>query len=213
MIKVEKVEVAGLETAVRGMRNPLKSWELSDSYWDTSENLSQFVIGEKDLKLAQQLLAAGPDHSKFIRQIYVGFDLTAPLYFWKQFDTYKVATVANSESTMHTLDKKIISLNDFSFEGENPGDDKDWATDIRTIIYICEMTRQKYVQTKDKKYYKRLVQILPEGFNQKRTITCSYATLRNMYFARKNHRLEEWKDFTNFILTLPYGKELIAFEK
>ena len=148
-----------------------------------------------------------------MRQIYVGMDITAPLYWWKEADTYKVATTANSESTMHTLMKEPITLDMFSFDGMAPeGEGKDWVCDLITIVHLCETYRLKYIETKDKAYWRRLVQILPNGWNQMRTWTANYQTLRNIYFARRNHKLKEWHQFCEFIETLPYAKELICYE-
>lgn len=265
MLTVTNVEVAGFRTAIRGMRNPLKSWDKADStevigpkevsdkeyeeyykkflentpleapseefktkilnevkcnvdnsrlpYDEDSPMVPCFFLGENDLSLVQRLIKSGSDHSKFMRQIYVGMDITAPLYWWKEADTYKVATVANSESTMHTLMKEPITLDIFSFDGMAPeGEGKDWVCDLITIVHLCETYRLKYIETKDKAYWRRLVQILPNGWNQMRTWTANYQTLRNIYFARRNHKLKEWHQFCEFIETLPYAKELICYE-
>lgn len=222
MILIDNIEVFNFEGAFRGLRNPMNSWHLSDSYWDISENPNRYIIGEKDLALAQRMIAAGTDESKFLRQIFVSFDLTMPLYFAKEFDTYKVGTVANSCSTMHKLDSSEITEEMFSTDGvdlnlkilDSPLDD---ATDIgwlwKDIIFYCEQLRRKYKETKNKDYWRALIQVLPNGFLQKRTITLNYQVLRAMYFARRHHKLTEWHEFCKMIENLPYGKELICYEK
>lgn len=176
-----------------------------------------FYLGAEDLKLAQKLVLAGTDHSKFMRQIYVGFDLTAPLYLWKEIDTYKVATVANSTSTMHKLADTPINFDCFSFDNfavkGNKEANEQMLLDLHTIVSICESYRKKYVETCDKAYWRRLIQILPESWMQTRTMTMNYQTLRNIYFARKDHRLTEWHQFCNWIESLPYAKELICLKK
>ena len=204
-MKFENTQVWGFEHALRGMRNPLESWAKSDS----SENGT--VIGENDLGLAQRLIAGGTEHRKFMRQIIISVDITAPLYWWKEFDTYKVGTVANSTSTMHKLSSRPITMDCFET------DDLDSAVmdeyNISAIIDICEELRQKYLETKDKKYWKELVRWLPEGWLQTRTVTLNYENARSIYFRRKNHKLTEWSDsFIDWIGSLPYAKELIMFE-
>ena len=192
MIKIENIEVFNFEGAFRGLRNPMNSWNKSDSYWDFPEYPDKYIIGEKDLKLAQQMIGAGTDESKFMRQIFVSMDIEAPLYFWKEADTYKIATVSNSCSTMH----KITS------------------SDIKNrAVADTEWLRKKYNETKDKRYWRLLVQINPDGWLQKRTWTGNYQNLRNMYFARKNHKLIEWRQFCQMIEELPYGRELICYKK
>lgn len=216
MIKFEYTEVFGFEGAIRGMRNPLNSWDKSDSAWwvnlnEFGDEIEEFVIGENDLKLARNLAKAGNDHGKFLRQIIVSVDITAPLYWWKEFDTYKVGTVANSCSTMHKIHAKPIefsdfSMNDFYIEDEDIGL-KDCFVNV---IADCEMLRRKYVETSDEKYWRGLIQLLPSSYNQKRTVTLNYAVLRNIYHSRKNHKLDEWSiGFMNWIDTLPYAEELI----
>ena len=199
MIEVTNINVFNFEGAMRGMRNPMGSWDKNDSTSDS--------IGEADMKLAKKLVLAGTDHSKFMRQIFVSMDITAPIYWWKEMDTYKVGTVANSTSTMHKLTSKPIEESDFSF-------DSDWDLDFnlgkKYIINVCENLRKKYIETKDKRYWRALIQLLPESYNQTRTWTANYAILRNIYFARRNHKLQEWLDFCKMIESLPYGKELIT---
>lgn len=270
MIKFDNQCVSNFENAIRGMRNPLESWNQSDSryglgdcddeycasrlfdstdawmeylgygfledieseadrkqwlkaekeigewLWDNSlldkdgPYEHRFYFGPKDLKLAQSLVRAGTDEAKFMRQIFISVDITAPLYWWKEMDTYKVGTVANSTSTMHKLSSRPIEINDFSF-------DKDWDLDFNLakeyVINACETLRQKYVQTKDKRYWRALIQLLPESYNQTRTWTANYAVLRNIYFARRNHKLTEWRDFCKWIESLPWAKELICLEE
>ena len=204
MILINEIEVSNFKGAFRGLRNPLNSWHLSDSY--TDENGS-YILGEKDLDLARRMIKGGPDESKFLRQIFVSMDITAPLYWWKEMDTYKVATVANSTSTMHKITSKEITEDDFSF-------DNDWDLIFNlakaSIVESCENLRQKYLNTQDKRYWRALIQLLPEGYNQTRTWTANYQVLRNIYFARRNHKLIEWHTFCEEIEKLPYAKELIT---
>ena len=270
MIETDYYSITNFDNAIRGMRNPLESWDSMDSrfgmcfdddeytydrlvkvrnawmdydsygqledmeleidkanweirakevedwLWESSllekdgpyEN--RFYFGPKDLKLAQNLIRAGADESKFMRQIFVSVDITAPLYWWKEMDTYKVGTVANSTSTMHKLTSKPFTINDFSF-------DEDWDFEynltVSSILKTCENLRQKYIKTNNKRYWRALIQLLPESYNQTRTWTANYAVLRNIYFARRNHKLQEWRDFCSWIETLPYAKELICLEE
>lgn len=219
MIKFEKTEVMNFEGALRGMRNPLNSWDKSDSFMsydytslDRHEDRYEVVeIGPNDLNLAQRLIKAGSDHRKFLRQIFVSVDITAPLYWWKEFDTYKVATVANSCSTMHKIHSKPIELSDFSIDDFYIEDD---GIDLRdcffNVVADCESLRRKYLETKDKKYWRGLIQLLPESYNQKRTVTLNYETLRNIYGSRRNHKLDEWSiGFMEWIDSLSYAEELI----
>ena len=226
-MKFENTEVWGFEHSLRGMRNPKNSWNRSDSYQSdfTNDGKNGFVIGENDMKLAQTLIKAGNEHSKFMRQIFVSVDITAPLYWWKEFDTYKVGTVANSTSTMHKLATTPIMLDCFEIDDydrnlsltDNTKDD-DGLDNISTfeedIIYVLENIRQKYLETKDKRYWKELVRWLPESWLQKRTITMNYENVRNMYFQRRHHILkEEWIDaFCKWVETLPYAEELIMYD-
>lgn len=221
MIKIENIEVFNFEGAFRGLRNPMNSWDKSDSYWDFSERHDRYIIGEKDLKLAQRMISAGTDESKFMRQIFVSMDITAPLYWWKEADTYKIATVANSCSTMHKITSGEITEENYSFD---PEPDKK-LTDLPTDDYIrilnikqraiedVEWLRKKYKETGDKRYWRLLIQANPDGWLQKRTWTGNYQNLRNMYFARKNHKLIEWREFCQMIENLPYSKELICYKK
>lgn len=221
MIKFENTEVMNFEGALRGMRNPLNSWEKSDSYmtydyssFEPQEERSELVeIGPNDMDLAQRLIKAGSDHRKFLRQIFVSVDITAPLYWWKEFDTYKVATVANSCSTMHKIHYKPIELSDFSIDDFYiEGDGIDLRDCFINVVADCESLRRKYLETKDKKYWRGLIQLLPESYNQKRTVTLNYETLRNIYGSRRNHKLDEWSiGFMKWIDSLPYAEELIKF--
>lgn len=236
MIKVENIEVFGWEAAIRGMRNPMNSWNKSDSEFgieveeDTyNQNYITNVIndiGPNDLKLMQSLVKAGTDHSKFMRMINVTMDITAPLYWYKEWDTYKVGTVANSCSTMHKIAAKEFTLEDFSCEHLMNMEEQDvWAfyssnvSEIfnfkgvmKDIITGLNNARQLYLETKDKKYWWQLIQLLPSSYNQKRTVQLNYQVLRHMYFSRKNHKLDEWVEFCKIIETLPYAKELIIPE-
>lgn len=225
-MKFENTEVFNFEGAFRGLRNPKNSWSRSDSYQSdfTNDGKNGFVIGENDIKLAQTLIKAGNEHRKFMRQIFVSVDITAPLYWWKEFDTYKVGTVANSTSTMHKLATTPITLDCFETDDydrnlsltDNPKDD-DGLDNISTfeedIIYVLENIRQKYLETKDKRYWKELVRWLPESWLQKRTITMNYENIRNMYFQRKNHKLTEWSEsFIKWVESLPYAEDLIMYD-
>ena len=219
MIKIENIEVFNFDGAFRGLRNPMNSWNKSDSYIDTLTN--KYIVGENDLKLAQRMIGAGTDESKFMRQIFISMDITAPLYFWKEFDTYKIATVSNSCSTMHKITSGKITKENYSFD---PEPDKP-LTDLPTYDYVrildiknravadAEWLRKKYNETKDKRYWRLLVQINPDGWNQKRTWTGNYQNLRNQYFARRHHKLIEWHEYCKMIEQLPYGLELICYEK
>ena len=219
MIKIENIEVFNFEGAFRGLRNPMNSWNKSDSYIDALTN--KYIVGENDLKLAQRMIGAGTDESKFMRQIFVSMDITAPLYWWKEADTYKIATVSNSCSTMHKITSSEITEENYSFD---PEPDKP-LTDLPTNDYVrildikkravadVEWLRKKYNETKDKRYWRLLIQINPDGWLQKRTWTGNYQNLRNMYFARKNHKLIEWIQFCQIIEQLPYSKELICYKK
>lgn len=218
-MKFENTEVWGFEHSLRGMRNPMNSHAKSDSHYNNN-----YIIGENDLGLAQRLIKAGNEHRKFMRQIFVSVDITAPLYWWKEFDTYKVGTVANSTSTMHKLATTPITLDCFEIDdydrdlslADNPKDDDELdniSTFEEDIIYVLENIRQKYLETKDKRYWKELVRWLPESWLQTRTVTMNYENVRNMYFQRRNHKLTEWSEsFVKWVETLPYAEELIIYE-
>lgn len=214
MIKINEIEVFNFKGAFRGMRNPLESWDKSDSYHvidldieDTNPTANSriFVIGEEDLKLAKRLIKSGTDHSKFMRQILICMDIIAPLYWWKEFDTYKVATVANSTSTMHKLGSRLLEFKDFSWDKITPFRDN--------ILYHLNKLIAKWQSDKENKdLWREMIQDLPDSFIQMRTWTGNYQVLRNMYFARRNHKQQEWKDFCKMIEGLPYS-ELITVSK
>ena len=273
-MKFQHTETFNFNGAFRGMRNPMNSWDRSDSIFgiididygdefinlcdkwilfdnnndtiiDYYETLNKYeellfekgivksldspgwyevaILGPNDLGLAQTLVSAGPEHSKFMRQIFVSVDITAPLYWWKEFDTYKVGTVANSTSTMHKLAAAPITKEMFDFDGldlivaegtapHSSGWEYRFEDYIEDIITMCETLRLKYIETNNKSYWRALVQILPNAFLQTRTVTMSYANLRNIYFQRQNHKLKEWHQFCDWIATLPYAEELIMLE-
>lgn len=222
MIKIENTNVCGWEAAIRGMRNPLNSWDNSDSfqcdgigrYFEECPNVigenkrgadcdhdGRFVIGENDLKLMKQLIKAGSDHSKFMRMIDVSCDIIAPLYWWKEFDTYKVGTVRNSCSTMHTIHKKPFGIDDFSHEH--------CPAFLCSVMEMLNVWRNLYIETNDKKYWYAMIQLLPSSYNQRATVRLNYAVLRNMYYSRKNHKLDEWRVFCEWSESLPHS-ELIT---
>lgn len=201
MIKLERTSVMNFENAMRGARNPLASWERSDSC--TDENGS-FVFGPNDLDLAKRLARAGSDHRKFIRQIFISVDITAPIYWWKEYDTYKVGTVANSTSTMHKIHSKTFELEDFSHDHLT-----DLALDsLKRTIADLEKLRLEFLETKDKETWYSLIQLLPESYHQMRTCSFNYENVYNMYESRKTHKLEEWHVFCRWIEGLPYFKDI-----
>lgn len=203
MIKLERTSVMNLENAFRGARNPMNSWAKSDSYYDEEGN---YVLGEVDLDFGKRLCHAGGDHRKFIRQIFVSVDITAPLYWWKEFDTYKVGTVANSCSTMHKIHAKPIEREDFSCDRL----DGEGLRALDALIAYLEGERQKFCADKENRQpWHNIIQLLPSSYNQMRTVTMNYENLINMYYARKNHKLAEWHTFCDWIKTLPYAEELI----
>lgn len=205
MIKLERTSVMNLENAMRGARNPMNSWGRMDSSYDENH---AYVLGPNDLDLAKRLRKAGSDHRKFIRQIFVSVDITAPLYWWKEYDTYKVATVANSTSTMHKIHSKPFEWADFSCDHMTDGT----LAFMDTVIERLEKIRLEYIETKDKAQWYDLIQLLPSSYNQMRTCTMNYETLVNIYFARQHHKLTEWHEFCDWIKTLPYAQELIICE-
>lgn len=206
MIKITRTSVMNMENAIRGARNPMNSWNRMDSYYDEE---GHFILGENDLQLAKRLARAGSDHRKFVRQIFVSVDLEAPLYWWKEYDTYKVATVANSTSTMHKIAAKPFSLDDFSHEEMNEAA----LHCLKQTIDTLEQLRQEYLQTKDKTVWYSMIQLLPSSYHQLRTCTFNYETLINIYHARKHHKLQEWHAVCEWIEQLPYAKELIVMEE
>jgi hypothetical protein len=200
MIKLERAEVMNLEGALRGMRNPLNSWDKSD----TIDNFGHLSIGPNDRALARKLVKAGSDHRKFLRQIIISVDITAPLYWWKEYDTYKVATTANSTSTMHRIHAKPITLSDFSYERLSLGA----LTNLTGTIEFLEGRRLQFVETKDLAAWDDIIQLLPTSYNQLRTCTLSFETLLSQYHARKAHKLQEWRDYCAWAETLPYFPDL-----
>ena len=202
MLKVERIGVMNFENAIRGARNPLNSWARMDSFYDDNGN---YVLGENDIALASKLAKAGSDHRKFLRQIFVTMDITAPLYWWKEFDTYKVGTVANSCSTMHKIQAKEFSRDDFSCDRL----DEPSLALLDSVIAFLEAERVKFNETKDKQAWHNMIQLLPSSYNQMRTVTMNYEVLINMYYARRNHKLAEWHTLCDAIANLPYAKELI----
>lgn len=212
MIKVEHIDVRGMHAAIRGMRNPMNSWDRSDSYdVELDEGgPSIYIIGDADLKLMKQLLQAGPEHRKYLRMIMVYMDITAPLYWWKEYDTYKVSTVANSCSTMHKITSKPIEVSDFSMDDFYITDEGiDLKDCFINVVADCEMLRNKYLETKDKRYWRGLIQLLPSSYNQKRTVMFNYETALSMIRQRSGHKLDEWREFVQVLQDLPYMKILM----
>lgn len=212
MIKVEKIETYGWEAAIRGMRNPMNSWDKSDSHFEWGGK--DFSIGEADLALMKKLVNAGSDHRKFLRQIMVSMDITAPLYWWKEFDTYKVGTVANSCSTMHKIHAKEFTLDDFSHEhliDDEPIPGRVYSPFGMLDATINNLNKcwEMFLTTKDKRWWYSMIQLLPSSYNQLRTVTMNYEVLLNMYRARKDHKLDEWRKFCEVIAELPYFKDFI----
>ncbi len=211
MLKIENTEVFGWEAAITGMRNPLNSWAKSDSYWTYIEDAEtgqkakfEFFVGENDLQLMKKLSKAGNDHAKYLRMLNVTLCIDAPFYFWKEFSTYKIGTVANSCSTMHKIHAKEFTLDDFSHE--HMMDDSLYH--LSSTIGILNLCREKFNETKDKKWWWQMIQLLPTSYNQKRTVQLNYQVLKSMYHARKNHKLDEWHDFCAWCESLPYFMEL-----
>ena len=227
MLKIENTEVMGWEAAIRGMRNPMNSWEKSDSRFSLLDDCGDCThcnlrfdecqeqqIGQNDLDLMTRLRNAGTDHRKFMRMITVYLDITAPLYWWKEFDTYKVGTVANSCSTMHKIHEKEFTLEDFSIEHLN--DDRsaevsnlEW---FEYLIIHLNRDRRKFIETKDKQYWWQMIQLLPSSYNQRRTVMLNYEVLANIYKSRNNHKLDEWHTFCDWIESLPYSELIIGKE-
>ena len=207
MLITERSAVMNFEGAIRGARNPMNSWHRMDSYYDQSGN---YVLGPNDLDLAKRLAHAGSDHRKFLRQIFVTVDITAPLYWWKEFDTYKVGTTANSTSTMHKIHAKEFTREDFSCDRMDEGG----LALLDTVIAYLESERQKFLADKNNKQsWHNMIQTLPSSYNQMRTVTLNYENLINMYYARRNHKLAEWHVLCDWILSLPYAQELICIKE
>lgn len=205
MLTLKNTSVMNFENAIRGARNPLNSWGRMDSH---TEPDGSFIFGPNDLDLAMRLAKAGSDHRKYLRMVFVSVDVTAPLYWWKEYDTYKVATVANSTSTMHKIHSKPFSMDDFSCDHMTDGTKKF----METVVAKLENIRLRFKETKSKDDWYDMIQLLPSSYNQMRTCTFNYETLINIYRARKNHKLAEWHTFCDWIETLPYAEQLITFE-
>lgn len=236
MIKIENTDVMGWEAAIRGMRNPMNSWEKSDSgvcathgpahcadcvytdcHADDVEIGTKYILGSNDLDLMTRLRNAGTDHRKFMRMITVYVDITAPLYWWKEFDTYKVGTVANSCSTMHKIVAKKFTLEDFSHEHLLGPDDLNWGDTVPLVTLECVISalnvyRQKYLETQDKTYWWQMIQLLPSSYNQRRTVMLNYEVLANIYKSRCNHKLDEWRELCTWIEGLPYSELITGAE-
>ena len=202
MLLTERISVMNMENAIRGARNPMNSWARMDSTYDEKGN---FILGENDLSLAHRLAKAGSDHRKYLRQIIVSMDITAPLYWWKEFDTYKVGTVANSCSTMHKIQALPFTRDSFSHDHLT----EEGLAALDALIAFLESERNRYNETKDKGAWHNLIQLLPSSFNQLRTVTLNYEVLINIYYARRHHKLDEWHTLCHAIEQLPYAKELI----
>ena len=207
MIKVEKTEVWGFEHAIRGMRNPMNSWAKSDSKFYPYDLQNPVVIGENDLDLMRRLNSGGQPHRKYLRQIMVSMDITAPLYWWKEFDTYKVGTVANSCSTMHKVHAKEFELEDFSHEHLSEGEYGNIEL-LKSIITCLNVARDWFIKTKDKEFWWQMIQLLPTSYNQKRTVTFTYENVMNMLDYREGHKLDEWRELCEILKALPYVKEI-----
>ena len=207
MLKVERTSVMNIDNAIRGARNPMNSWERSDSTYD--EN-GKFVIGAADLEFGHRLAVAGTDHRKFLRQVFVSVDITAPLYWWKEFDTYKVGTVANSTSTMHKIHAKEFTRDDFSHDRL----DKSGLNMLDAIVDYLECERQKFLENKeDRQSWHNMIQMLPSSYNQMRTVTMNYENLINIYYARRTHKLAEWHTLCAWIESLPCAAEWICIKE
>lgn len=203
MIKIDKTVVSGWDAALRGMRNPMNSWHMSDTAWNADGTP---VIGKRDMDLMERLVKAGADHRKFLRYITVTADITAPRYWWPEFSTYKVGTVENSCSTMHKIHAKEFTLLDFSYEHLS----SDGWHSLKKTIEQLNFARVAFLETKDKEYWYEMIQLLPQSYNQTRTVMLNYEVLRNMHHARKNHKLDEWHDFCRWVEDLPYADHLIT---
>lgn len=219
MIKIENTEVYGWEAAIRGMRNPMNSWDKSDTeltistqyFGNVSTRRTEICIGKKDFALMKTLVEAGTDHRKFLRMVNVTVDITAPLYWWKEFDTYKVGTVRDSCSTMHKITAKEFTIDDFSHEHliDDEYDKYEPMHAMRYLVYVLNTCRKKYLVTKNKDWWWQIIQLLPSSYNQRATVQLNYEVLLNMYHSRKNHKLDEWRKFCEWIEELPYMKEFI----
>ena len=205
MLRIDHLYAMNFENAIRGARNPMNSWARMDSGYDENGN---FVFGENDLSLAVRLRKAGGDHRKFLRQIFVTMDITAPMYWWKEYDTYKVGTVANSTSTMHKITSVPFEMAHFSCDKM----DEETRQHTQAVIDYLEVLRNKFITTKEKQYWYDIIQFLPSSYQQMRTCTMNYENLVSIYHARKNHKLDEWHTFCDYVRQLPYADELIVCE-
>ena len=214
MIKLEKTEVVGWESAIRGMRNPMNSWGKSDSFWnDIGCGIPYYEIRKNDIELMRKLAKNGSVHAKYRRMIAVYADIIAPLYWWKEFDTYKVGTVANSCSTMHKIHEKEFTLDDFSHEHlETVTSSMDFLTSLEMLVDDLNTARNWYIKTKDQRFWWQMIQLLPSSYNQKRTVMLNYEVLANIYHNRKDHKLDEWREFCRWIEDLPLS-EIITLEE
>lgn len=206
MIKLERYRVMNLDNAIRGARNPMNSWSRSDSTYGAD---GTFNLGPNDLDLARRLAVSGSDHRKYLRMVFVSVDITAPLYWWKEYDTYKVGTVANSTSTMHKIHAAPFSREDFSCERMS----EEALACLDGVIACLEKARLRYNETKERAHWDDMIQLLPASYNQMRTCTMNYENLINIYYARRNHKLQEWHAFCRWIETLPYARDLILIKK
>ena len=206
MIKVENIDVFNFEGAIRGMRNPMNSWDKSDSK-KSSHAPNDWIIGKNDLNLMRTLYNAGSEHRKYLRQIFVSMDITAPLYWWKEFDTYKIGTTADSCSTMHKIHAKEFELDDFSHEHLSYEDNCLYF--LGQTVDVLNQCRDLYLETKDKKWWWQMIQLLPSSYNQKRTVTFTYENVVTMIRQRTGHKLDEWNDFVSILKSLPYVQEII----
>lgn len=211
MIQIENVKISGWDAAIRGMRNPMNSWDRSDSLF-VNDNYSE--VGEADLELMAKLAKGGSTHAKYRRMIVVTMDITAPLYWWKEFDTYKVGTVANSCSTMHKIAEKEFTLDDFShehlFDDEKAG--AVFVSSINRTIADMNTARELYLETKDKKWWWQMIQLLPSSYNQRRTVMLNYEVLHHIYYDRRSHKLDEWRTFCDHILAMPFANKIIRID-
>lgn len=207
MIKVEKIGVWGFEHAIRGMRNPMNSWDKSDTLLCGNVDNPDLILGKNDLDLMKKLYKAGPEHRKYLRQIFVSMDITAPLYWWKEFDTYKVGTTADSCSTMHKIHAKAFELDDFSHEHLSYEDNCLYF--LGQTVDVLNQCRDLYLETKDKKWWWQMIQLLPSSYNQKRTVTMNYENVVTMIRQRTGHKLDEWRNFVEILKDLPYVREIV----
>lgn len=217
MLKIENAEVSGWSATIRGMRNPMNSWDKSDSghkldYTPSGDKIYPYTIGENDLSLMEKLVKAGTDHRKFMRMIVVYVDVTAPLYWWKEYDTYKVGTVANSCSTMHKVHAKEFTLDDFSHEHLSTGEYGNLEM-LKAIVMVLNVAREKFIESNDKDEWWQMIQLLPSSYNQRRTLMLNYEVLANIYRSRRNHKLDEWHTFCDWVESLPESHLITGKER